>query len=144
MTQQTHRLFLLRVKLMHFVNSLHNYIMTRVRVSLSLPWRLWQSHRCRGAHTTLTDCSCEIWSGGSVAGRYFEHARAHRPRGHSPPDPNPRSGTATLLLRRCLQNLAHGPFSLVSGDSCPLQQPRSVSLVWHVKRKMCPNYILLP
>lgn len=32
-TQQTHRLFLLRVKLMHFVNSLHNYIMTRVCIS---------------------------------------------------------------------------------------------------------------
>lgn len=32
-TQQIHRLFLLRVKLMHFVNSLHNYIMSRVRVS---------------------------------------------------------------------------------------------------------------
>ncbi|XP_078231781.1 gamma-tubulin complex component 5 isoform X11 [Callithrix jacchus] len=28
--QQIHRMFLLRVKLMHFVNSLHNYIMTRV------------------------------------------------------------------------------------------------------------------
>ncbi|PNI88422.1 TUBGCP5 isoform 5, partial [Pan troglodytes] len=27
--QQIHRMFLLRVKLMHFVNSLHNYIMTR-------------------------------------------------------------------------------------------------------------------
>lgn len=33
--QQIHRIFLLRVKLMHFVNSLHNYIMTRVRVCLS-------------------------------------------------------------------------------------------------------------
>lgn len=29
--QQIHRMCLLRVKLMHFVNSLHNYIMTRVR-----------------------------------------------------------------------------------------------------------------
>ena len=28
--QQIHRMFLLRVKLMHFVNSLHNYITTRV------------------------------------------------------------------------------------------------------------------
>nr|XP_033803552.1 gamma-tubulin complex component 5 isoform X2 [Geotrypetes seraphini] len=28
--QQIHRMFLLRVKLMHFVNSLHNYMMTRV------------------------------------------------------------------------------------------------------------------
>lgn len=28
--QQIHRMFLLRVKLMHFVNSLHNYIVTRV------------------------------------------------------------------------------------------------------------------
>lgn len=28
--QQIHRMCLLRVKLMHFVNSLHNYIMTRV------------------------------------------------------------------------------------------------------------------
>uniref|UniRef100_A0A286XLD3 Gamma-tubulin complex component n=1 Tax=Cavia porcellus TaxID=10141 RepID=A0A286XLD3_CAVPO len=28
--QQIHRMFLLRVKLMHFVNSLHNYIMTRI------------------------------------------------------------------------------------------------------------------
>lgn len=31
--QQIHRMFLLRVKLMHFVNSLHNYIMTRVCAS---------------------------------------------------------------------------------------------------------------
>ncbi len=30
--QQIHRMCLLRVKLMHFVNSLHNYITTRVRV----------------------------------------------------------------------------------------------------------------
>lgn len=30
LNQQIHRMFLLRVKLMHFVNSLHNYIMTRV------------------------------------------------------------------------------------------------------------------
>lgn len=30
-SQQIHRMCLLRVKLMHFVNSLHNYIMTRVR-----------------------------------------------------------------------------------------------------------------
>uniref|UniRef100_A0A6Q2YJ83 Gamma-tubulin complex component n=1 Tax=Esox lucius TaxID=8010 RepID=A0A6Q2YJ83_ESOLU len=30
--QQIHRMFLLRVKLMHFVNSLHNYIMTRQNV----------------------------------------------------------------------------------------------------------------
>lgn len=29
--QQIHRMCLLRVKLMHFVNSLHNYITTRVR-----------------------------------------------------------------------------------------------------------------
>ena len=29
--QQIHRMFLLRVKLMHFVNTLHNFIMTRVR-----------------------------------------------------------------------------------------------------------------
>lgn len=28
--EQVHRMCLLRVKLMHFVNSLHNYIMTRV------------------------------------------------------------------------------------------------------------------
>lgn len=44
--QQLHRMFLLRVKLMHFVNSLHNYIMTRVRVCLLpltglLPIRTW-------------------------------------------------------------------------------------------------------
>lgn len=32
--QQIHRMFLLRVKLMHFVNSLHNYIMTRVGVTM--------------------------------------------------------------------------------------------------------------
>lgn len=31
LNQQIHRMCLLRVKLMHFVNSLHNYIMTRVR-----------------------------------------------------------------------------------------------------------------
>ncbi|XP_031165314.2 gamma-tubulin complex component 5 isoform X2 [Sander lucioperca] len=33
--QQIHRMCLLRVKLMHFVNSLHNYIMTRVRYAAS-------------------------------------------------------------------------------------------------------------
>lgn len=31
LNRQIHRMCLLRVKLMHFVNSLHNYIMTRVR-----------------------------------------------------------------------------------------------------------------
>lgn len=31
--QQIHRMCLLRVKLMHFVNSLHNYITTRVRTN---------------------------------------------------------------------------------------------------------------
>lgn len=31
--QEIHRMFLLRVKLMHFVNSLHNYIMTRVSLT---------------------------------------------------------------------------------------------------------------
>ncbi|XP_037688721.1 gamma-tubulin complex component 5 isoform X2 [Choloepus didactylus] len=34
--QQIHRMFLLRVKLMHFVNSLHNYIMTRILHSTGL------------------------------------------------------------------------------------------------------------
>lgn len=34
--QQIHRMCLLRVKLMHFVNSLHNYIMTRVRQATKL------------------------------------------------------------------------------------------------------------
>lgn len=34
--QQIHRMFLLRVKLMHFVNSLHNYIMTRVGICPSV------------------------------------------------------------------------------------------------------------
>ncbi|XP_019484452.1 PREDICTED: gamma-tubulin complex component 5 [Hipposideros armiger] len=38
-TQQTHRLFLLRVKLMHFVNSLHNYIMTRILHSTGLEFQ---------------------------------------------------------------------------------------------------------
>lgn len=32
--QQIHRMFLLRMKLMHFVNSLHNYIMTRVCIAI--------------------------------------------------------------------------------------------------------------
>ena len=35
--QQIHRMFLLRVKLMHFVNSLHNYIMTRVGIICPSP-----------------------------------------------------------------------------------------------------------
>jgi gamma-tubulin complex component 5 len=47
--QQIHRMFLLRVKLMHFVNSLHNYIMTRdssqYRVGLSAPSRGSQGFR---------------------------------------------------------------------------------------------------
>uniref|UniRef100_A0A4W3JCQ6 Gamma-tubulin complex component n=1 Tax=Callorhinchus milii TaxID=7868 RepID=A0A4W3JCQ6_CALMI len=37
--QQTHRMFLLRVKLMHFVNSLHNYIMTRILHSTGLEFQ---------------------------------------------------------------------------------------------------------
>ncbi|XP_058522487.1 gamma-tubulin complex component 5 isoform X3 [Ochotona princeps] len=37
--QQIHRLFLLRVKLMHFVNSLHNYIMTRILHSTGLEFQ---------------------------------------------------------------------------------------------------------
>ncbi|XP_064413641.1 gamma-tubulin complex component 5 [Latimeria chalumnae] len=38
-TQQIHRMFLLRVKLMHFVNSLHNYIMTRILHSTGLEFQ---------------------------------------------------------------------------------------------------------
>ncbi|XP_034387172.1 gamma-tubulin complex component 5 isoform X2 [Cyclopterus lumpus] len=37
--QQTHRMCLLRVKLMHFVNSLHNYIMTRILHSTGLEFQ---------------------------------------------------------------------------------------------------------
>ncbi|EHB02433.1 Gamma-tubulin complex component 5 [Heterocephalus glaber] len=37
--QQLHRMFLLRVKLMHFVNSLHNYIMTRILHSTGLEFQ---------------------------------------------------------------------------------------------------------
>ncbi|XP_053166233.1 gamma-tubulin complex component 5 isoform X2 [Hemicordylus capensis] len=37
--QQTHRMFLLRMKLMHFVNSLHNYIMTRILHSTGLEFQ---------------------------------------------------------------------------------------------------------
>lgn len=36
--QQIHRMCLLRVKLMHFVNSLHNYITTRVRRIMNFSW----------------------------------------------------------------------------------------------------------
>uniref|UniRef100_A0A8C2N7D9 Gamma-tubulin complex component n=1 Tax=Capra hircus TaxID=9925 RepID=A0A8C2N7D9_CAPHI len=36
---QVHRMFLLRVKLMHFVNSLHNYIMTRILHSTGLEFQ---------------------------------------------------------------------------------------------------------
>nr|KAF6279296.1 tubulin gamma complex associated protein 5 [Pipistrellus kuhlii] len=39
MRQQIHRMFLLRVKLMHFVNSLHNYIMTRILHSTGLEFQ---------------------------------------------------------------------------------------------------------
>ncbi|XP_072294664.1 gamma-tubulin complex component 5 [Eucyclogobius newberryi] len=38
-TQQIHRMCLLRVKLMHFVNSLHNYIMTRILHSTGLEFQ---------------------------------------------------------------------------------------------------------
>ncbi|PWA14424.1 gamma-tubulin complex component 5 [Gambusia affinis] len=38
-SQQTHRMCLLRVKLMHFVNSLHNYIMTRILHSTGLEFQ---------------------------------------------------------------------------------------------------------
>ncbi|XP_053768936.1 gamma-tubulin complex component 5 isoform X4 [Desmodus rotundus] len=37
--QQIHRMLLLRVKLMHFVNSLHNYIMTRILHSTGLEFQ---------------------------------------------------------------------------------------------------------
>lgn len=37
--QQIHRLYLLRVKLMHFVNSIHNYIMTRILHSTGLEFQ---------------------------------------------------------------------------------------------------------
>ncbi|XP_054998732.1 gamma-tubulin complex component 5 [Sorex araneus] len=37
--QRIHRMFLLRVKLMHFVNSLHNYIMTRILHSTGLEFQ---------------------------------------------------------------------------------------------------------
>lgn len=37
--QQIHRMFLLKVKLMHFVNSLHNYIMTRILHSTGLEFQ---------------------------------------------------------------------------------------------------------
>ncbi|XP_061482956.1 gamma-tubulin complex component 5 isoform X2 [Rhineura floridana] len=37
--QQTHQMFLLRMKLMHFVNSLHNYIMTRILHSTGLEFQ---------------------------------------------------------------------------------------------------------
>ncbi|KAJ8399612.1 hypothetical protein AAFF_G00410230 [Aldrovandia affinis] len=37
--QQIHRMFLLRVKLMHFVNSFHNYIMTRILHSTGLEFQ---------------------------------------------------------------------------------------------------------
>ncbi|XP_030427179.1 gamma-tubulin complex component 5 isoform X2 [Gopherus evgoodei] len=37
--QQIHRMFLVRVKLMHFVNSLHNYIMTRILHSTGLEFQ---------------------------------------------------------------------------------------------------------
>ncbi|KAJ8256152.1 hypothetical protein COCON_G00200160 [Conger conger] len=37
--QQVHRMFLLRVKLMHFVNSLHDYIMTRILHSTGLEFQ---------------------------------------------------------------------------------------------------------
>ncbi|XP_068124226.1 gamma-tubulin complex component 5 isoform X2 [Hyperolius riggenbachi] len=37
--QQIHRMFILRVKLMHFVNSLHNYIMTRILHSTGLEFQ---------------------------------------------------------------------------------------------------------
>uniref|UniRef100_A0A8C5M2Q4 Gamma-tubulin complex component n=1 Tax=Leptobrachium leishanense TaxID=445787 RepID=A0A8C5M2Q4_9ANUR len=37
--QEIHRMFLLRVKLMHFVNSLHNYMMTRILHSTGLEFQ---------------------------------------------------------------------------------------------------------
>lgn len=68
--QQIHRMFLLRVKLMHFVNSLHNYIMTRVRVCPSTQfchrvyicsWRITCNMFINtNKHTRyLIDCKCE-------------------------------------------------------------------------------------
>lgn len=68
--QQIHRMFLLRVKLMHFVNSLHNYIMTRVRVCVSasvlspciqlfIENYLWYIYKYKGAHKILLDYKYE-------------------------------------------------------------------------------------
>lgn len=53
--QQIHRMFLLRVKLMHFVNSLHNYIMTRVGICLSI-FSVLLSCVGGGSETTLIMC----------------------------------------------------------------------------------------
>lgn len=50
--QQIHRMFLLRVKLMHFVNSLHNYIMTRVCVWITCDIFI-------RAHKIVVDYKCE-------------------------------------------------------------------------------------
>lgn len=73
--QRIHRMFLLRVKLMHFVNSLHNYIMTRVRLGASAPSPRAQvfaenplqcGHRHRGAHSMPARCASDhdtTWRG---------------------------------------------------------------------------------
>uniref|UniRef100_G1KM84 Gamma-tubulin complex component n=1 Tax=Anolis carolinensis TaxID=28377 RepID=G1KM84_ANOCA len=49
--QQTHRMFLLRMKLMHFVNSLHNYIMTRILHSTGLEFQ----HQVEEAKAVFTN-----------------------------------------------------------------------------------------
>lgn len=68
--QQIHRMFLLRVKLMHFVNSLHNYIMTRVgffyaQVTLYLTYRwfgcLLESHVAL-ARLFVRSYTAQAWS----------------------------------------------------------------------------------
>lgn len=53
--QQIHRMCLLRVKLMHFVNSLHNYIMTRVRSSMDI-WTISQ-HTCTQCRDHVTEAA---------------------------------------------------------------------------------------
>nr|XP_016847443.1 PREDICTED: gamma-tubulin complex component 5 [Anolis carolinensis] len=57
--QQTHRMFLLRMKLMHFVNSLHNYIMTRILHSTGLEFQ-HQVEEAKASQLLLLTCHFQV------------------------------------------------------------------------------------
>lgn len=68
--QQIHRMCLLRVKLMHFVNSLHNYITTRVR-TWSRPLLLRNTNKINNVEYLQVFPAVKSQNVGFVVGFFF-------------------------------------------------------------------------